>query len=894
MTSLPRVVLALALLALAPSVATAQPAAAPVGPPITQVDPCPELPPAQLPPAGSPVLLRCMQLVAHPVNETIVDGTTYQYHIKTPLPDPAQGRFPAYNEAAVLADFWNLWRTNFLDNLWVEVLDEPYPNGVSGKHVVFHIEERARVKVVDFVPVPATDKLKIELSKIDAALAENNIEIRLDSFVDAAAIRRVTGLVRDLYAELGYTDPLITTDVTELPEGPKLVHLTFKVDPGPKVRIAELVFDGNEAFSDGKLRGQMKDNKQRSMFMGVLPSGGDYHASKFDADIELVSEFYRNEGYARAQVGAPRTEVLETSEDGKTRDIRLSVPVDEGLQYRIGTFQITGDATLRHEAVRDLFDIKEGDRFSLKKLRKGFEKASEMYGTFGFWQWQPIPELTPRGIDPATGQPIGSEPPPPIMDVTLRMQEGKQFFVNRISFNGNTTTHDAVIRRELRVYEGAVFNAVALKESVRRLNQLGYFKPLEGKEGELDVAATPNAENKVDIKLKFEEQNRNTISFGAGVSQFDGFFGQLSFQTANFMGRGETLGLSLQKGSQARQYQVSFSEPYLFNRPITVGMDVFSRQYIYPFQFTQEATGGNFVFGVPLADYTRYFTAYSYQRVRVFDINPGYLTPDALNRNPFLRDSLLIDQGGARIVSKISPSVVYNTVNQPLFPSAGTRYTMAFDFAGLGGNTSFFQTRLEGIWYKPLTTRMSFGIRAEGQYIRPYGDNPTLPIFEKFFLGGEYSVRGFEIRSIGPRDPTTRVVTGGNKSLTFNAEYYINLFGPLRLLGFFDAGQVRDVGQNFGWKEDVIALTQPPLPLLIDPFARRNLLTIPGSIRPVVVGTASAFKTSTGVEVRFMMPMLNVPFRLIGAFNPQRTGVLDGNSQPTPRFTFRFAVGTTF
>jgi outer membrane protein insertion porin family len=360
------------------------------------------------------------------------------------------------------------------------------------------------------------------------------------------------------------------------------------------------------------------------------------------------------------------------------------------------------------------------------------------------------------------------------------------------------------------------------------------------------------------------------------------------------MGRGETLGLSLQKGSQARQYQVSFTEPYLFNRPITVGMDVFSRQYIYPFQFTQEATGGNFVFGVPLADYTRYFTAYSYQRVRVFDINPGYLTPDALNRNPFLRDSLLIDQGGSRIVSKISPSVVYNTVNQPLFPSAGTRYTMAFDFAGLGGNTSFFQTRLEGIWYKPLTTRMSFGIRAEGQYIRPYGDNPTLPIFEKFFLGGEYSVRGFEIRSIGPRDPTTRVVTGGNKSLTFNAEYYINLFGPLRLLGFFDAGQVRDVGQNFGWKEDVIALSQPPVPLLIDPFARRNLLTIPGSIRPIVVGTTTAFKTSTGVEVRFMMPMLNVPFRLIGAFNPHRTGVLDGNSQPTPRFTFRFAVGTTF
>jgi outer membrane protein assembly factor BamA len=429
-TSLLRVGLALALLALAAGPAAAQAAAPPVGPQATQVAPCPELPPAQLPPAGSPTLLRCVQLVAHPVNETIVDGATYGYHIKTPLPNPAERRFPAYDEASILADFTNLWRTNFLDNLWVEVFDEPYPNGVQGKHVVFHIEERARVKVVDFVPEPATDKLKVELSKIDAALAENNVEIRLDSFVDAAAIRRVTGLVRDLYAELGYTDPIITADVTELPEGPKLVHLTFKIDPGPKVRIAELVFDGNEAFGDGKLRGKMKDNKQRSAILGMLPSGGDYHASKFDADIELVSEFYRNEGYSRAHLGAPQIEVLETSEDGKTQDIRVKVPVDEGLQYRIGNFEITGDATLRHDAVRALFDIKEGDQFSLKKLRKGFEKASELYGKFGFWQWQPIPDLSYRGIDPTSGQPIGETPPEPIVDVTLRMQEGKQFFVN--------------------------------------------------------------------------------------------------------------------------------------------------------------------------------------------------------------------------------------------------------------------------------------------------------------------------------------------------------------------------------------------------------------------------------------------------------------------------------
>src|SRR4029079_6752459 len=178
------------------------------------------------------------------------------------------------------------------------------------------------------------------------------------------------------------------------------------------------------------------------------------------------------------------------------------------------------------------------------------------------------------GIDPETGRPTGPDEPPPIMDINLKMNEGKQFYVNRITFVGNTTTHDAVIRRELNVAEGALFNSEALKMSVRRLNQLGYFKPLEREEGEMDVTPAVNAENKVDVKIKVEEQNRNQIAFGAGYSQFEGVFGQLSFQTSNFLGRGETLGVELQRGSQAEQYQLSFSEPYLFDRPINAGFDL--------------------------------------------------------------------------------------------------------------------------------------------------------------------------------------------------------------------------------------------------------------------------------------------------------------------------------
>jgi outer membrane protein insertion porin family len=221
----------------------------------------------------------------------------------------------------------------------------------------------------------------------------------------------------------------------------------------------------------------------------------------------------------------------------------------------------------------------------------------------------------------------------------------------------------------LRLYEGGVFDTQALKESIRRLNQLGYFKPLEGKPEEIAITPTPGKEGLVDVKLKFEEQNRNQISFGAGVSQFDGFFGQLSYQTANFLGRGEVLGVSLQKGSRAQQYQLSFSEPYLFDRPITGGAEVYSRQFIYPLQFTQQSTGGNVIFGWPLARNLRMFMGYGYEQTRVYDIAAAYLD----STNPVLRDSLLLDSNGVRTVGKVTPQIVYNTINQPVFPTSGQR-----------------------------------------------------------------------------------------------------------------------------------------------------------------------------------------------------------------------------
>jgi outer membrane protein insertion porin family len=345
----------------------------------------------------------------------------------------------------------------------------------------------------------------------------------------------------------------------------------------------------------------------------------------------------------------------------------------------------------------------------------------------------------------------------------MKLQEGKQYFINRITFVGNSNTRDNVVRRELRLFEGGVFNTEALKYSIKRLNQLAYFKPLEGGK-DVDVQKTPGADNKVDITLKFEEQNRNQITFGAGVSQYEGFFGQLAFQTSNFMGRGETFSVMLQAGQYAQNFQVGFTEPFLFDRPITGGIELFKRRLVYINQFTQSSTGGNIVFGFPLRDFTRMFLNYSYEHVKVLDVNTALISPEIPALYPLLAESLLIGAGGTRTISKITPSVVYNTVDNPIFPSSGRRHNRVGRSGRARRQHELLQAAARGRLAHPQTKRFIIGLRAQGQHIAPFTNRAALPLFEQLFLGGEHSVRGFDLRSIGPKAPGSLLVIGGTRA----------------------------------------------------------------------------------------------------------------------------------
>ena len=802
------------------------------------------------PPDGSPPVVRSIE-IAFPAQGNVpsIEPQTYLYYIETRGSRPSEEVWLPYDEQRTLDDFRRLWETGFLDDLSIEVSDEPYPNGVIGRKIVYNMEERERVRIVEF-----NGSEELDRTKIQEALTQSEAAIQLDTFIDTALIKKAKTILRIMLAEAGFHSPVVTHEVEAVAGGPKRVRLVFTIEDGPETRIHEIQFTGNDAISAGALRKQMTANKEPKMWpLSWFSSNGTYREHRFAEDADGIIQHYRKNGYVRAQVGQPVLTTLDDSEDGKKRFVRMRIPVSEGRRYRLGDLTFEGITTFREEAVRAQFDFVEGDYYDDERMRRGIERAQGLYGAGGYMEFVAFPDLSPRDEEEEADGSVRRTDGPAIVDVTIRAEEGEQYLVNRIEFAGNTTTRDNVIRREMRVFEGGVFNTEMLKVSVRRLNQLGYFMPLE--EDAVEIEKSEGEENRVDLVFPLEEHNRNQITFGAGVSQFDGFFGQLSFATSNFLGRGEMMTVSMQGGSRSQNFVFSFTEPFLFDRNISAGFSVFKTKLQFINSFTQASVGSNVTFGVPLANFTRMFLSYGYEEVTVSELNPLFTDPRVLQNNPFLQDSLLIGQDGRRTVSRITPSFIHNTIDNPVFPNSGKRIITAFELAGLGGNTNFYKPRFEGIWYIRTGPRTSVGLRAETEYIAPFGGTEVLPLFERLFLGGEFSIRGFDLRTVGPRDARTGLVLGGNKSILFNGEYLITVAQPVRLIFFYDTGQVQDRGIGFN---------------------------------------SGDFKTSTGGEVRFMMPVMNVPFRLIFAYNPHRSGVLDNSFRPESVFNFRFAVGSSF
>lgn len=750
-----------------------------------------------------------------------------------------------FSEERLREDFQRLWSAGFLEDLAIEAND--LANG--NKAVLLRIFERKRIQIVDFRGSKALSKTTIE-----DKLKEKEATIRLDSFYDPAAIRKAEDVIRDLLKEKGRTFGTVKHQARVV--GGSGQQITFTIDDGPKTKIKWINFDNNGVFSDGRLRAEMKKLKQKGFWnLAWLSGAATYNEEKWNEAQENLRNHYLDHGYVTASVGEP----VITYEDGvaglfRKRPIkwmRLQIPVNEGERYKVGDVKFEGMKLFKPELVRPLFKVSEGEWYSEKRLKKGFDKLRDAYGAQGYFQYTGFTKRAPNKEKGA-------------VDLTLEIAEDKQYFTGKVNFVGNDSTRDKVIRREVYLTEGDVFNTELLKLSIRRINQLGYFKPIEKAP---ELAPSQLGDDKIDVTMKVEEQNRNQFTFGGGVSGLEGKFLNASFQTSNFLGQGETFQLSAQTGRRTKNYQFAVTEPYLFDRPITAGIDIYSRRIIYQ-SFAQQNVqgyqddrkGASFTTGFPLGRFSRVFLNYAYEIVKISESTLAEDDPLNFFGQQQVFDPFFLEDLGKRKESRLSPSLVYNTVDNPYTPRSGMKLSASSQFTGgpLGGTINYFRPDLEAVIYIPHTRKTALGIRAQYSWIKPFREtallNPQsgrseLPFYLRFYMGGEQQIRGYNIRAVGPRDSFTGALVGGDKMALFNAEYYFDVGGPLRALLFFDAGNT-------------------------------FLTTQKTTLRNAAI--------STGAEVRFIMPVLNVPFRLIYAINPNADGII------ADKKTFRFAVGTTF
>ena len=768
-------------------------------------------------------------------NNQFLQRETLLFYVSTKPGDP-------YDERKLRQDFMRLWETGFLDDLRIEAVDGP-----RGKVVTFFVTERRRIQIVDY-----RGSKELTQSTIDDELKKRDSQVKMDSFYDPAKARKVEAIIKEMLAAKGYPFGSVKHEAKNV--GASGQQLSFVIDQGLKSKVHEIVFDGNQVYGDDKLRGRMKKIKQPGFFnLSWLGGKTTYTEDKWlggqedpRGDRGRIEDYYLDHGYVTARVGQPRI----SYSDGKAgffkkkpiKLMKLEIPVNEGAQYKMGTLKFEGLTVLKEDFVRAFFKMQEGDVYNDSRFKKAYEKLRDVYGSLGYFQWTGGTERKPD----AERQ---------VVDVTVKMEEDKQYFLGKLSFIGNDSTRDKVIRREIHMNEGDVFNTEALKMSIKRVNQLGYFKQMESAP---DIKPSEDAENKVDVTFKVEEQNRNQFSFGGGVSGYEGTFVNASFSTANFLGAGETFQIYAQSGSRTKNYSLSVSEPYFLDRPITAGVDIFKRKITFDrganvTGYTRESTGGSLVTGVSAGRWSRAFLNYTYDVIKLTDIDPaGPFLPGGGSVVAGTADAAL--RFGERTESRVTPSFVYNTVDNPYSPRAGMRHNATFTFAGgpIGGTADYYRPSLESILYVPVGKRMALGLRAEVAMIRPFGSTRALPTDLRYFMGGEAQIRGYDILRVGPVDALGHAI-GGNKSGLFNAEYYFDVFGPLRALLFFDAGQA---------------------------FLEGDPIRI------------SEFRISTGAELRLTMPVLNVPFRLIYAVNPNRKTAIE--KLYTPYSTFKFAIGTTF
>ncbi len=656
-----------------------------------------------------------------------VEESTIRFYIATRAGD-------RFSVSKLRRDIKKIYDLGFFRDVKVDV--SPFEGGLR---VIFMVEEKPSVSNVRVVGN----------KKVDQEDILEKITVTAQSILSQGTVRESVEAVRSLYQEEGYYFARVDSIVEEA--GANQVNVEFRITEGKKVSIRKISFEGNQAFSDKALRKIMQT--QQKWIFSWLTGGDIYKEDQIRTDLVRIQIFYQNNGYIRGEVNEPK--ITENREDNT---LSLVIPVIEGKQYRVGKVEVEGDNVFTAADLRKHINLKKGDVYNRSRLNSDIVRITESYAQKGHAFADIIPQTN-----------INDDKQ--IVDLKITPQKGRRAFIGRIIIKGNDFTRDKVIRRQVALLEGSLFDGEKLKLTRRRLRRLGFFEDvkIETKRGE-----KPDL---LDVEIDLKERPTGVISGGTGFSNRSGFllFGEV--RENNLFGRGQELSLKIRRSNLDTTGTISFLEPYFLDTNFSLSSAVFFQNDEFD-TFERDRKGGNIGTGRILAERLIGRVMYQYEENTVFKVKDT-------------ATSFVKKQKGRSTTSSIIPTLTRDNLDDRLRPSKGGLSRLTSRVAGgiLGGENDFYSIGAEHRHYYPFfNKRVILMGRGRMTWADGYGGK-ELPVFERAYMGGARTVRGFAFREIGPQDANEDPI-GGEASLLFNAEVHFPFIAGLRAVIFFDAGQV--------------------------------------------------------------------------------------------------------
>jgi len=739
--------------------------------------------------------------------------------------------------------FRRFWESGLVEELKIE--EETLEDGRVD--LIVSLQERPILTSILF-----EGNKKLSASDIKDRLDERGIEVPRNVPLRKAELNKIQKALKEVYATEGYRSAHIDYAIQEVSTNRNKV--VYTIDEGAKVKIASIDFLGNEQLSDQRLHHALKKIKEKKIYR-LWGKKIIYSDESWAEDHDNLRDYYLDHGFVDIKVGKPQIELVAKHPDAKTLKKKkfrahITIPVEEGRVYTLGNISVEGSKVVPGDMLRKTIDAKEGKRYSHKAIDAGMETIRDLYHNRGY-----IYAYTNEMRKKREGD-------EPVVDVTVDVFEGDRYKLGRLEFSGNTTTRDKVLRREFRVPEGAWMNMGLFKSSVYKANALGYWK-LEDDPLEFDF---DEESKRVNVTVKGKEVGRNDLQFGAGYSELDGFFVQTSFNTRNFLGRGETLGVSLQAGGRSDYYTLSFTEPYLFDRRILLGASIFSTSTdIY--DYYRQSRGATLTLGFGLGMWGSLSGLFAFEDVESRyaislsgfpgDTTSGHDRPVGFPSTEPVSLDLAYEYFAGKTVS-FTPSYRYDSRDDPFDPNRGTGVNFRMRMAGgpLGGDFDYIRPEATLTKFIPLSRKSKsiFAFNMEAGKFFPYNES-EIPLYELYRLGGDRTLRGFPYYSIRPRTEDGNYfyssggsVLGGDRYWLLNLEYQYRLGGPVKLVLFTDIGNTYAPEQ--GWD-------------------------------------FSLYRQSFGAELRIFLPIFQAPIRFI-------YGIVVDPFPDEKSSDFQFSIGTTF